>query len=403
MKSELRAEYHPVLILGAGPAGLSVAYELARRGIEALILERGPAAGHSFANFPRNIYFGPWLNNLLPGSRVSWSWLLRRSTQPTYAWYLAEFARQNQLPLQTDTTVESVQREDGRFVVNTDRGRFWSRLVINATGYFSKPFIPAYPGAAKAISEGRAIHVADYRDADTVRERIGRGSGRVLIVGKRLSAGETMCELHRQGFQVSLSHRGTLKIGPSPWMEALLSPIMWIREQASVRLRLKLDSYPYMAGGESRAYLKSGQVPVYPDIVSIQDDTVLFEDGRRERFDLIVFATGYRPAVNHLQNLLQDAEHSGTRSAESVVSPRLKGMESAAVPGLFFLGLDNQRTFRSRFLRGITEDSKIMADLVARKLASMTPIAQSQRIVVPSEVLIDLDESPSEIRDTVTG
>jgi len=81
-----------VIVLGAGPAGLSVGYDLSRSDINFLILEKGKVAGESFSHFPANVTFGPWLNNTLPGSRVAWNWKLRRSTQPAYLWYLGEDA-----------------------------------------------------------------------------------------------------------------------------------------------------------------------------------------------------------------------------------------------------------------------------------------------------------------------
>lgn len=399
MTSDSRAEYRPVIILGAGPAGLSVSYELARRGIEALIVEKGPVAGNSFANFPRNIFFGPWLNNLLPGSRVSWSWLLRRSTQPAYAWYLAEFARQNQLQMALNTTVEGVHQEDGRFVLTTSKGCFWSKIVINATGYFSAPYIPSYPGVSEALANRTAIHVSQYRDADTVRSILGRSNGRVLVVGKRLSAGETMCELTRQGFDVGLSYRGQLEFGPSQWREAFWAPLNWIKEQVANQLRLKFNSYPLMAGGESQRLIGSGQVKTYPNIARIEGKRVTFEDGQQQEYDLLIFATGYHAAVAHLQQLFKQHPGSEITNPDGSTQPRLQGMESATVPGLFFLGLDNQRTFRSRFLRGITQDAKIAADLVARRLATLNPWPNQQRVIVPTEVLIDLDESPECVQD----
>ena len=85
-----------ILILGAGPAGLSIGYELTRRNLDFLILEKGKVAGESFTHYPQNIFFGPWVNNTLPGSRVAWNWLLRRSTQPAYSWYLQDICSAQQ-------------------------------------------------------------------------------------------------------------------------------------------------------------------------------------------------------------------------------------------------------------------------------------------------------------------
>src|SRR5438552_2463972 len=66
----IAARSAPVLILGAGPAGLSVAFELKRRGVPFLILEKGDGPGESWKNMPRNLKLvSPWKTNCLRGSR----------------------------------------------------------------------------------------------------------------------------------------------------------------------------------------------------------------------------------------------------------------------------------------------------------------------------------------------
>lgn len=100
---------------------------------------------------------------------------------------------------------------------------------------------------------------------------------------------------------------------------------------------------------------------------------MVFEDGREERFDLVIFATGYRAAMAHLESLL------GPQPNE----PKIKNMPTTLVPDLF--GVDQQRTYRSRFLRGIVEDSRLVAELVARR-AQRLP---SPRRELPNPVALE--------------
>lgn len=364
---------YPVIVLGAGPAGLAVAYELIRRGIEPLVLEKGSTPGASFNNFPRNIFFGPWMNNLLPGSTIDWAWLLKRSTQPAYAKYLRDYAHQNRIPVRTNVHVQAVAREEDLFRLHTSAGDLRSHLLVNATGYFTRPYTPNYAGLESTLVPH--MHVSQYRDAQTVVERLQRRSGRVLVVGKRLSAGETLVELHNNGFQVALAYRGKLRFGPTQWGEALVSPVSWIFERIAVAMRVRKHSYPLMAGGESRRLVESGQVITFPNIARFNAHTVAFEDGREERFDLVIFATGYRAAMGHLESLL------GPQPNE----PKIRNMESIQCPNLFFLGVDQQRTYRSRFLRGIVEDSRLLAELVARRAQRLPKLARElvQDLVIP--------------------
>lgn len=345
-----------VVIIGAGPAGLSIGYELTRRGIDFVILEKGQEAGHSFAQYPKNIFFGPWLNNTLPGSRVAWNWRLKRSTQPAYTWYLGEYARHNQLPIQFNCTVNRVDREGEGFRVHTSQGSYACRWLVNCSGYFSTPNLPHYPGQLNSTLT--FMHSHDYREAEDLRRKLGRNSGRVLVVGGRLTAGETVLDLHRQGFAVSLSHRRPLKFGPSPWQEALLSPFNWLWERVSLALKLRPDSYPVMAGGPVQKLVRRGQVPTYGAIEEIDGNRVIFTDGRLAEFDAVIWATGYRYTTEHLRGLLSDGPLQLNQE-----------MESSEVPGLFFLGLDGQRTYRSRFLRGIRADARKLGQILDTRRA----------------------------------
>lgn len=378
----MRTEHVPTIILGAGPAGLSLGYEMLRMGMSCLILEKGDRAGESFAHYPKQIWFGPWLNNTLPGSGVPWHWLLRRTTQPAYSWYLGEYARRNVLPIRFQAEVQRVCRSGNRFVVKTRDGSVLScDALVNATGYFSKPYLPTVPGLEG--SNLPYLHSAHYREAEDARRLLGRDIGKVLVVGQGLSAGETMCELAREGFDVALSHRGALKIGPSVLLESLLSPLMWIREQLAVKLGWRLNSNPPMAGGQSRRLIEQGEVRTFPTMAEVEDKTVVFADGRREAFDLIVFCTGYRYAQDHLVELL------------GAQPPELKaGVESRLVPGLFFLGLDQQRSFRSRFLRGIRSDAEYLAQHLRRHLVGVdSGLDVSRPEPILAEEMFDPEES----------
>lgn len=363
-----------IVVLGAGPAGLSVGYELSRRGIDFVILEKGDLPGESFSHYPRNIFFGPWLNNTLPGSKVPWSWKLRRSTQPAYTWYLGEYARHYRLPIDYQQEVVRVLREGEGFRVETRQAVYSCQLLVNATGYFSTPNLPHYPGQLN--SSLVFMHSQSYRSADDLQRRLGRDSGRVLVVGAGLTAGETLLDLHRRGYQVSLSHRGPLVFGPSPWMEALLSPFHWVAERLRLFLKIPTNSNPPMAGGLTQSLIQKGQVQVFPGIERFEDRRVIFVDGQEADFEAVIWATGYHYTTTHLRDLL------GTGPIQ------LLHMESLRAPGLFFLGMDQQRTYRSRFLRGIRADARILGRLLEERL-SREPLAGFE-----DEFEVDLERVP---------
>ena len=105
--------------------------------------------------------------------------------------------------------------------------------------------------------------------------------------------------------------------------------------------------------------IESGMVASYPNIKSFEKDQIVFENGKREKFDVVIYATGYRPSIPHLSDLLDlDAD---------TIRPDLHGMESATVNDLFFVGLDSQCTFKSRYLRGIAEDGINLTKLIQKR------------------------------------
>jgi hypothetical protein len=250
---------------------------------------------------------------------------------------------------------------DAPFQVETSQGVFTSRLLVNATGYFSKPFVPEIPGAPD--SGIPQLHVADYRDPGRFQQRLGPITGPVLIVGKRLSAGQTMVELVDAGFEVALSHRSPIRFGPGPLARWLFFRIFLKLE--AIQLRRHGAQAPgwdvKMSGGRPRRLIEQGTAKTFPGIRRFNESAVVFEDGSILRPAAVIYATGFRPALDHLQPLLPELD-SGP--------PALKNMESVAVPGLYFAGLDRQRNFQSRYLRGIRRDVVILAHRLHSRLSA---------------------------------
>lgn len=54
----------PIAVIGAGPVGLAAAAHLIARGLDTLVLERGPAAGHTLSAWSHVRVFSPWLLNI---------------------------------------------------------------------------------------------------------------------------------------------------------------------------------------------------------------------------------------------------------------------------------------------------------------------------------------------------
>ncbi|MGH8675900.1 MAG: flavin-containing monooxygenase [Burkholderiales bacterium] len=348
-------------MIGGGPAGLSTGYELGRRGVAYEILEQGPRAGYSWTRMPQNLrLLSPWKANVLRGSHGGVAPRHALVSRDTFADYLARYADSHRLQIATSTQVTRVLRlPGGGFALSTNRGELCARWLINATGYFFNPRLPTFLGAATECSIPQ-VHAGEYFNPERLRGLSASGMRRVLVVGKGISSGQTATELHDAGFEVTISHRGRMVFGFDPWVLAIAFHFYFLLEDIAVRVNpyFRRNSFPPMEGGHTRRLIESGRIRTRPDIARLAARDVVFSDGRSEPFDVIVYATGYRPALRHLEGLVRFDEASGL--------PAIRKFESTEAPGLYFVGLDMQRNYRSRYLRGIREDAALLADIIAR-------------------------------------
>lgn len=188
-----------LVIVGAGPAGLSAAQAAWEAGLEFLILERENLAAH-WRRYPGDMSLVSTVEETeLPGFALAAS--KRYLTRQEAIDYFVAYARRLGLDrfVVPRVTVEGVDGEAGAFLV---RGRhsttgeerpLRARVVVMATGAFSEPRPLAAPGA----------------DLPIVRRWFGTGSDHVgedvVVVGAGNSAVEAAIELVTNGAK-SVTH-----------------------------------------------------------------------------------------------------------------------------------------------------------------------------------------------------
>ena len=351
---------HSILVMGAGPAGLAFAYECKKLHIPCTVLESGTGPGDSWQRMPTNLkLLSPWYQNSLFQTPFLLPDLFRLVSARTFASYLTQQSKAHQLPVLARQPVKNVCKAGDSWIVDASN-QFRAKILVNATGYYSSPFTPEFPGMRE--SRILRIHFADYKDADQTKTLIGGKAGRILIVGQRISAGQAAMELAKAGHYVTLSCRSPLQFSKPLWLQLLVSPLYFSYEDWIVKRRpfWKTESRPAMDGGESERWISQGRLNIKPLIKEIHHKTVSFIDKTEEPYDLIIFATGFKPALNHLLTLDLELNSDGV--------PRTHSFESTQHPNLYFVGLDGLRNFRSRYLRGIREDAALLASIIAKKL-----------------------------------
>lgn len=392
----------PVVVVGAGQAGLAAGHELTRLGIEHVVLERGRVAQawrdrwDSFClvtpnwtvQLPGGAYAGPDPDGFMPRDEIV-------SVLERYA---------AGAPVREGVEVESVGREGAGFVLRTTGGDLEAGAVVVASGTYRKPHLPP---AAETLPEGLPrLTVEDYRSP------AGLPEGAVLVVGSGQSGCQIAEELHDAGREVVLS------CGRAPWLPRRPGGrdlVWWLRESGF--LDATVDTLPdpearllanVLATGRDgghdlhlRVLHERGVTLVgrflgadgtrarfaddLGDSIAWGDEryrqlAALFGQVARERgldpplaepepFDpsappsieldrvgAVVFTAGFRPDY---------ASWLPAQAFDHLGFPLQRDGESTVVPGLFFLGTHFLRTRKSSLLLGVGEDATIVAERIA--------------------------------------
>lgn len=354
------AKVYDCVIIGGGPAGLSTAYRFVQRGgMDFTVLERG-RIGHSWHLMHDSLLLlSPMWVNQLPGHRFPLHRSFSKIPKADFIGYLQSYAKRYEMPWRADTDVYDVAVDDGNFVLNTSAGPIRSRSVVNATGYYGSPHMPDFTSDDGSV---RVMHAADYRSPEQVASLTGP-TGRILIVGKRVSAGQLLEELDDAGFTLGISVRGPIETRPGGLRGIIKENLYYVKEMLRFRIDpyIRQNSLALMNGGKTDRIIRSGRLQQHPTIDRIEAGEIHFADSSRACYDLVICATGFDTDYPHLRGLLDD---------DKPVLEQLQMGAHQTVPGLFFVGVDNLINFKSRYVRGVAADSALVAARVANFLRS---------------------------------
>jgi thioredoxin reductase len=307
-----------VVVIGAGQAGLSTAWALERQGFAPgsgfVVLDADDAPGGAWQHRWPSLTVGTTHRvHDLPGLPFEPDAENLRAADAVPA-YFAEYERRFDLPVHRPVRVRTVRRiEDDRFLVETDSGDWTARAIVTATGTWTRPFVPRYPG--QELFRGRQLHTVDYRSAE---EFAGR---HVVVVGGGASATQLLAEISTVTSTIWVTRR------PPVWREGPFDENVGREVVAKVEEAVRagrrpgsvvgltglLVSTPYIRDGLDRGVLE--RLPMFDRIT---EDGVAWNglDGRTGRFvaaDVILWATGFRAAVNHLAPLRLRGTGGGIR------------------------------------------------------------------------------------------
>ena len=364
------------LIVGASSSGMAVARQLQERGKPYLQVDRADAVGPMWRNAYDRLHLHTTRSRSgLPFAPMPRSYPRYPSRQQVVD-YL-EFYRRGlaQQPI-FQSEVKRISREGDRWRCELAGETITARNVVLATGNTRLPARPSFDG--QGSFNGQIIHSSDYRTGAAYRGQD------VLVVGFGNSACEIAIDLCEQGARPTLAVRGAVNAIPRELLGIPIQNLGLIQRFVPARVadainapvlrlalgdirKLGLRKLPYGAIEQIRvhqqqplmdigtlALIRSGSIAVRPGVARFTSTGAVFADGREAKFDAVILATGFRPALGEF---LPDVP--GVLDANG--APLVSGGRTAA-PGLYFCG------FRLTSGGGILEagiESGRIADVIA--------------------------------------
>ena len=370
-----------VAVLGAGPAGLSAAAELRRRGVDPLVVDRADSVGASWrGHYDRlHLHTARQLSQL-PGLRMPRRYG-RYVARDDVVDYLERYAAHHRLRTRLGTEVRRLDRTDAGWQLRTGRGDLLVDQVVVATGYNHTPFLPDWPG--RDGFTGELLHASAYRNAAPY-------SGRdVLVVGAGNTGAEIAVDLVEGGARtVRLAVRTPPNIVrrevgglptqavsmlvrhvPPPVVDRMIRAVQRAtvpdltelglpRPEVGVYTRIVRDgAIPILDVGFIDA-VRRRQVEVVAAVVALDGREVALADGDRVSPDAVIVAAGYRRGLESLVGHLGVLDPAGR--------PRVSGARTdPAAPGMWFTGYT---TPISGMFRELAIDARRIARAIRREV-----------------------------------
>ena len=341
----LRGDVLDVLVIGAGQAGLAVAYHLRQAGLRFLVVDAAVEVGAAWrSRWDSLTLFTPAQYDALPGMAFP----APADTYPTaadVADYLQSYATVFELPILLNTRVSGLERHGEEFAVATGRGLLHARQVVVATGPFQTPVTPAI--SADLGSDVRQLHSTEYRNPDQV------DPGPVVVVGAGNSGRQIALEL-------SAAHEVTLAVGTAAMQlpqRMLGRDLFWwllksrlLSKTADSRVARRMRARGDLVIGSPLGDLRDAGVDIRPRLTGTNGDQVTFADQTQVRPATVIWATGFRSDYSWID-------------IPDVITER--GVEHergiTRVPGLTFIGLPWQHTRGSALLGFVERDAEWLA------------------------------------------
>ncbi len=254
------------LIVGAGPIGLACGIEAEKAGFSYVIIDKGCLV-NSLYNYPYNMTFFSTSERLEIGEVP----FISHGSKPTRSEaleYYRRVASSWKLKTKLYEKVLNSEPKDDHYEITTSRGRYKTRSIIVATGFYDLPYMLHIPG--EDLPKVRHYY-------DEPHPYFGQ---QIAVVGAANSAVDVALETYRKGAHVTMIMRET-EISPSVKY--------WVKPDVENRIK----------EGAIKAYFDSAITEIREHEIDIEtpDGSMTLEN------DFVLAMTGYQPDFNFLRSL----------------------------------------------------------------------------------------------------
>ncbi|WP_406404618.1 NAD(P)/FAD-dependent oxidoreductase [Streptomyces sp. NBC_00879] len=352
MNDTHKADRIETVIIGAGQAGLAAGFHLVRRGRPFVILDANARVGDNWrCHWDSLRLFSPARVVSLPGMRFP-APPMSFPGKDAMADFLETYAAAFALPVRGGHRVTRLCRDDGKYVVTTNRSTFVCDNVVVASGTFGRtPYVPDF---ADKLDPGIVqMHSSAYKNPDQLRP------GGALVVGASHSGGDIAFEAGSAGHATVLSGpiHGEVPVDIEGRAAHAVFPVLWFLAQHLLTLRTpigrKMRPEVRAHGGPliriKRADLARAGVEMVPArTVGVSDGLPVLDGGRVLDVANVVWCTGFRQDFSWID--LPVTGDDGWPVEERGVVP--------SSPGLYFVGLAFQYAFASMLIGGAGRDAE---------------------------------------------
>jgi thioredoxin reductase len=348
-----------ILIIGGGQSALAVAYFLRRTNRSFLILDAEKTPGGAWNHGWNSLHlFSPSTWSSIAG----WMMPPMEDGYPTrdhVISYLTQYEQRYQFPVERPIRVTAVERSETGLRVQAGDKHWDAKVVVSATGTLSNPFIPNYPGASRF--SGQQLHSAQYVEAQPFAGKT------VLVVGGGNSGAQILAEVS--------------KVADTVWVTQQ-EPV-FLADEVDGRVLFERATERWKAQQEGRVIEQPvgglGDIVMVPPVVEARERGVLgtvrpfkqfthkgvvWADGSESEVDVVIWCTGFKPALDHLDRL-------GVLNDEGRVD--VDGTHSIREPRLWLVGYGEWTGAASATLIGVTRTARSTVSEIDTFLESPLP------------------------------